>query len=612
LLWLGVGVARAQAQEPACTVEILSVQAAQATADGAAPGAAAYEFVTLPDAWQRRHPDFAGGSVWYRIEWRRDCVGAATAPVALLLQSVVLAGEAFVNGHPLWRDESLSEPLSRSWNLPRQWTLPEAWLQEGVNTLDVRVVGLGSGQSVGLGPVFLGAPRQIEQLQARLQWRFRTLFEINLIVSVVIGTLFFCVWVIRRDQSFYGWYALSSLLWVISVGSVLATSPWPFTNSLLFARFNAMVLLGCIASFCLFTWRFGALAQPRIERALWGVTIALIALLALVPDALSAMVERVGFCVAMFWFVANCLQFAVFAWRTRKREHEMLALCLAVQLGAGVHDVLALLGISTLRPIFPYTNIVSTLALAGIMGLRHERNLRRIERFNDELAASVAQARGELATTLEREYALTLANTRLSDRLQVAHDLHDGLGGALVHMMASVERGADAPTKPQVLSMLKFIRNDLRQTIDSNSAASVTVPATPWEWIAPLRHRFTNVFDELGIASEWHLPAEWRAPPNALQYLALTRLVEEALTNVIKHSRAQRVLLRLDQSGPDALLLTIEDDGIGFDVEAVRQADISIGMRSMSARIARVGGVFEVSSRPGRTVLIARVTLARE
>jgi signal transduction histidine kinase len=157
--------------------------------------------------------------------------------------------------------------------------------------------------------------------------------------------------------------------------------------------------------------------------------------------------------------------------------------------------------------------------------------------------------------------------------------------------------------------MLKFIRDDLRHTIDSNSSVGVTVSATPQEWIAPLRHRFTTLFDELDIASEWQFPQTWRETPNALQYLALTRLVEEALTNAIKHSRARHVRLRLDQPEATALLLRIEDDGVGFDVKAVRQADISIGMRSMSVRITRVGGTLDVTSGPRGTVLAAHLTL---
>jgi|GEM_PF-822302 len=215
----------------------------------------------------------------------------------------------------------------------------------------------------------------------------------------------------------------------------------------------------------------------------------------------------------------------------------------------------------------------------------------------------------ELRAELEAE---KLANARLQERLSLTHDLHDGLGGELVHMIASVEQGGDSLNKAQVLSMLKLIRNDLRQSIDSNASDQVRVSSTPQEWLAPLRRRFNDLFEALNIHGNWQFPPRWNTPPGAAQYLALTRLIEEALTNVIKHSQARQVRLTLAQPTPDALLLTIEDDGVGFDVQAVEASGLGIGMRSMAVRVARVGGQLCIASQPGRTALTARVTLAAE
>ena len=202
-----------------------------------------------------------------------------------------------------------------------------------------------------------------------------------------------------------------------------------------------------------------------------------------------------------------------------------------------------------------------------------------------------------------------LSNARLQERLNLTHDLHDGLGGALVHMIASVEQGTGELSKPQVLSMLKLIRNDLRQTIDSNSSAQVRVPAYLHEWLAPLRHRFNNLFDALNVRCDWQYCEQWRTPPNGLQFLALTRLIEEALTNVIKHSRARHVQLSILQPQANELILAIEDDGVGFDVSEVNASGLGIGMRSMAVRIARVGGLLDIASQPGRTVLSAKLAL---
>lgn len=204
-----------------------------------------------------------------------------------------------------------------------------------------------------------------------------------------------------------------------------------------------------------------------------------------------------------------------------------------------------------------------------------------------------------------------LSNALLQERLKLTHDLHDGLGSTLVHMIASLEQETGELSKPQMLSMLKLIRNDLRQTIDSNSSEQVRVPASMQEWLAPLRHRFNNLFDALDVCCDWQYSENWRTPPNSLQLLALTRLIEEALTNVIKHSRARHVQLSFIQPEPDALILEIEDDGVGFDISEVDASGLGIGMRSMSVRIARVGGLLDIASQPGRTLLSAKLALGQ-
>ena len=83
----------------------------------------------------------------------------------------------------------------------------------------------------------------------------------------------------------------------------------------------------------------------------------------------------------------------------------------------------------------------------------------------------------------------------------------------------------------------------------------------------------------------------------------MSRLVEEALSNVIKHSRAQHLWVECTQPLPHTLVVRIKDDGVGFDVNAVQRANLSVGMRSMAARADRIGGRFTVQSSAQGTVV---------
>jgi signal transduction histidine kinase len=74
------------------------------------------------------------------------------------------------------------------------------------------------------------------------------------------------------------------------------------------------------------------------------------------------------------------------------------------------------------------------------------------------------------------------------------------------------------------------------------------------------------------------------------------RLVQEALSNIAKHARAERVRLRVREND-DTIEVSIEDDGVGFDPETI---DRGFGLVGMRERVSMVGGEMEIRSSPGQ------------
>lgn len=213
-----------------------------------------------------------------------------------------------------------------------------------------------------------------------------------------------------------------------------------------------------------------------------------------------------------------------------------------------------------------------------------------------------AMPRGELEQTLKREHLLEIDNVRLNERLVLTHDLHDSLGSSLMSSIILTEHSNNL-RQPQFLSMLRSLRDDLRHVIDGTSSAGPLDEDSPTEWIAPLRRRFVVLFDRLGLASNWNMPAHWPLPLNTTQRLALLRFVEEALSNAIKHSGANQLSIEMQALAGGGMSLCIIDNGRGFDVAGAMTDHSGIGMRSMHARISRIGGQLQIESRSGATVL---------
>ena len=605
-LWLGllVFITPAQAQNTHCEPRLMSVEVAQATGEPLSPPPeTGWHSASLPDiSWQSRWPNYRGNA-WYKLQWQNpECDDQL---VALHVRSLGVAGAIFLNHSLLWRDANLTEPLSRSIGVPRYWVLPDTLLKPGINTLWIWVSG-ATTQYTGLQHIELGTLPTVLAAQQASWWQNQALLLLNLGVTGVLGTLAFFIWLRRRNEHSYGLYALQALLWLLYCSLQMRQETGPlFSDSLQMSRVNMLLFLGFILSFSLFVWSFG---NYQHMRRLWIAAFLLLLLttpiVVLVPAAFLPLALLGVFLTTLIVFWLTCLLFPIRAWRTKHSEQLWLSLCLLVYFATSIHDTAAALGLSSSTQLYSsYTSLLTMLFMSALLSWRLVNTMRRIEQFNKELSQSVTQAREELQETLLRKHELALNNLRLQERLHIAQDLHDGLGSSLIRSMAMIEQQRDPLPNQQFLSILKLLRDDLRQLIDTGASAKLDVPELPTTWIAPLRYRFGNLFDSLDIHADWTIAPHWQPKPSPLQVLALTRLVEEALTNVVKHSRATHLRIVLQQLDNHTLQLLIEDNGVGFDVDAVQTAGLSIGMRSMCSRMQHIGATLTVHSRPGHTCL---------
>ena len=112
----------------------------------------------------------------------------------------------------------------------------------------------------------------------------------------------------------------------------------------------------------------------------------------------------------------------------------------------------------------------------------------------------------------------------------------------------------------------------------------------------------------MGIKLQWEVSKEWAKQPTSTQCLTLYRVVEEALNNVVKHSQAKQVVLKF-QASHQFLQLSIEDNGVGFNVIDTELSGLSTGMNSMKTRIERIDGQWSIASEPGKTTVQVFIAL---
>ncbi|MCT8089162.1 ATP-binding protein [Acinetobacter sp. C_4_1] len=593
-----------------CAVHIHSIDTVKTSSVSILPKQG-WESVDLPDQWNKRWPNYNGG-VWYKIQWSWSCQNQARLadPIAFLIHYINSAGAVYLNGDLLWKDKHLQEPLSKSWNMPRYWVLPIAGLNSGENEILIYVNGLAF-QSPGIGQISFNNVQNIYESYQSQVWNRRTLFLINLILSITFGVICFVIWLLRRKESTFGWFALSSFLWVLFISNILSTETFPYPNVLIAAQANLAFFVLYVLSFCIYLFRFIQKCFIKVETFFGGMTGLIIAGIFLTPQQSVSWVFGLIFLIYVGVLLSGYLYVCYQAIQSKRTDYIFLAICLSAIVIFMIFDLLLLSGeiVTDIRPLSPYTGPVITFFMVIILGSRLARNVKKIETFNAQLEMKVQQVSNDLSSSLNEKHQLELKNVKLQERINLSHDLHDGLGASLVRSMILVDQSTHNISNKQFLSMLKLLRDDLRQIIDSGSSADNKIPVSPVLWVAPVRHRFSQLMDELDIRSKWIFPHEWQAVPSALQCLTLIRVLEESLTNIIKHSQAKQVKIVMVYIRENQFILSIEDDGVGFDADSVAQQGLSIGMRSMKMRLERIGAELKLSSEPGCTIIQAIVQL---
>lgn len=236
---------------------------------------------------------------------------------------------------------------------------------------------------------------------------------------------------------------------------------------------------------------------------------------------------------------------------------------------------------------------------AELQSVNHELRLQLRER---ERAEAALKESGEQL----RRLSASLLTAQETERKRISAELHDELGHALVLMKLRLNlirqnlRSDQSAVKEECHTLLQFIdqvvegvrrlSRDLSPAVLEDLGLSGAL-----RWLAGnyAGNRTTHVLS--AVQDVDHL-----VPPDA--QILLYRIIQEALTNVSKHSQAQRVRLAVERH-TGGLSFVVEDDGRGFDPACASKREESgrgLGLTTMHERARMLGGALRVSSEEGR------------
>jgi signal transduction histidine kinase len=189
------------------------------------------------------------------------------------------------------------------------------------------------------------------------------------------------------------------------------------------------------------------------------------------------------------------------------------------------------------------------------------------------------------------------------ERARVAREIHDGLAQYLFAVSTHatmLENGAPPEnTIPDLKQAATAAQQEARFAILALSSASGTAP-----FDAALRRYVDFLTADGELEVDLEIDADVHLAPD--EQIEVFRIVQEGLANARKHAGARRADVRIGMRG-DERVVTVVDDGTGFDDESVTPGQ---GLKNMKARTASIGGGFNLDSKPGRGTAVEVVLRA--
>ena len=544
---------------------------------------------------------------WYRVRFDAD---AADGFWMLYLPYLYGGGRVWLNGELAAEVTQNSPALRVRWERPLLLPLPAASLRPQGNVLLVRAVAAHQMDSTLLPRLVLGPQTALQPRFDRRLFFVRTVPVITVVTGTVVGVLVLLIWWRRRDEVLYGLFGLAALLWALRTTTFLfdTMSPalWDVWRLLYFASTGGFVIVMALFTLGLAGWSRAAVTRGLLGYWALGPLAYLIGGENFAGRWWVAGLAPIGLGLAVVAFAA--------AWRQRSAATLSIAVAVALAFVAGLHDQLVASSSPLIEALLPnwsqdryfllhHAANLLLVVMGVLLAMRFVGTLGAVEAANRTLEARVKQREREITASYERIAALQREQAATDERQRIMRDLHDGLGSQLFTSLSRAERGAlDATAMADTLrGAIDQMRVSIEALASEDQDFRTAFGNFHFRWDARLR--------EAGLVPEWRLelPDEVLAiaPHDALQIL---HIGQEALTNVLKHARAQTVTVRLLHHD-GTLALDISDDGRGDSGTALTRSG-GRGQANMHARAQRLGGSLEIALGSGGTRVSLRVPLS--
>lgn len=537
------------------------------------------------------------------------------APLALYLAVRNSVDEVRINGEAMQSMSALPRLNGLVTSEPGYAPIPSEHLRLGTNILTVETPNFGSQwlSEFEIGP---SAP-----LASTYRWKNMLQTDVALIgLAILAFTILLCLVVRWPAEDRPRIMALVALLSVCAFSTYILTFNPPVPISLgvtvfLYVLSNLFIAVAVLAH-VLYDQR-RPVAWIRHLSLAWLASIMICAVgLAGAEIIGPANAWYRNFINGSFWVVIIAGSAAIAMLATglvrdggaRWFERSILAFCISAFIVDRLGTIIPLSSPfdSSMQLTLGLSQIVGgLLGLSMVVALAREATeaRRTVLSANDVLRTKLAEREAELKVSHAREQDVLKRSVLLEERQRIVRDMHDGIGGQLLGLSMQVR--AQRLDQTALSQALDTSIADLRLIVDSLDSAEDTLA----DALLAFEHRARAQADSVKCAYTTSIlidpDAAGIGPRATLQVL---RILQEALTNALRHGQPTEVQLIADNTAEGAVEIRLVDNGRGISEAGTR----GVGLRNMKSRAMSIGATLDIQSSSAGTAVCIQLPAAHE
>lgn len=546
--------------------------------------------ISLPHNWSR--VGFTGNNAWYLAKLKLNV--PPNRLWGIYIPSVGANAAVYLNGHLLGNGGKMTAPLTRNDYRPLYFTIPNGTLKPAVNEIAINLVSDPAGRGF-ISPLFLGPDQTLGPTYKRSYFIRVTIVQF-IAISLVVSMFYVGVLAFKTRDSIYAYFAATlGSSWLFDTAVLYIGSP---ISGWIMDWIKMQGTGWMVVFIILFLHRFLYLSRPRIERALlfWAISGAV--LTAIVPLKWFYLLNSYYWDIlTILWGIYALITAFMTTKKSHSIEHWSITLSVLVLLGAGIRDWVLYTG----KPegfdgtMMLYAVLYPLIIFAWVLLQRFTSSLQKADTLNRELEHRVQKKEAELAINYKKISHAQKQQALTEERERIMSDMHDGIGGQLVAAISS----ANSNSQDNLVDNLETALADLRLMIDSFEPVDDDLGTV----LGLIRMRLEKRLRNHSLEFVWRVEDIPEIPGlGPHKVLHVMRILEEAVTNVIKHAKATKIVVAAYTSikeGIPGVAVDIIDNGEGIPSHGSK----GYGLNNMQRRAQIVGGILIITAaHPGTKV----------